>query len=274
MPLLALPFPAIDPVLVSIGPFAIRWYALAYIAGILLGWLYARRLIANTRLWGGKPAMTVADYDDFVLWVTIGIILGGRAGYVLFYNPAYFAAHPLEILQIWKGGMAFHGGFLGCVLATALFAWHRGISFLSLGDVTCAAGPIGLFLGRLANFINGELWGRPTDVPWAMVFPGAGPLTRHPSQLYEAVLEGLVLFFILALMVRAGALQRPGLVVGAFACLYAVFRSIIEVFREPDPQLGFLWGGLTMGMLLSIPLFIAGLAFIAVALRRAPHREA
>jgi phosphatidylglycerol:prolipoprotein diacylglycerol transferase len=214
--------------------------------------------------------MTVADYDDFVLWVTLGIILGGRLGYVLFYNPSYFAAHPLEILQLWKGGMAFHGGFLGCVAATALFAWSRGVSFLSLGDLTCAAGPIGLFLGRIANFINGELWGRPTDVSWAMAFPHAGPLPRHPSQLYEAALEGLVLFVVLALIVRAGALRRPGLVVGAFACLYAVFRSFCEFFREPDAQLGFLWGELTMGMLLSIPLFIAGLGFVAVALRRAP----
>ncbi len=274
MPLLALPFPAIDPVLVSVGPFAIRWYALAYIAGILLGWFYARRLIAHPRLWGGEPPMTVADYDDFVFWVTLGIILGGRTGYVLFYNPAFFAANPLEILQLWKGGMSFHGGFLGCVLAAALFAWSRGVSFLSLGDVTCAVGPIGLFLGRLANFINGELWGRPADVPWAMVFPGAGPLPRHPSQLYEAALEGLVLFVILAIMVRAGALRRPGLIVGAFACLYALMRAFCELFREPDAQLGFLWGGLTMGMLLSIPMFLAGLVFLAIALRRPPLREA
>jgi phosphatidylglycerol:prolipoprotein diacylglycerol transferase len=274
MPLLALPFPAIDPVLISIGPFAIRWYALAYIVGILLGWFYARRLIATPSLWGGAPPMTVADYDDFVLWVTLGIILGGRAGYVLFYNFPFFAAHPLEILQLWKGGMSFHGGFLGCVLAVALFSWNRGVSFLSLGDITCAAGPIGLFLGRLANFINGELWGRPSDVPWAIVFPNAGPLPRHPSQLYEAVLEGLVLFIILASMVRAGALRRPGLIIGAFACFYAVMRSFCEFFREPDAQLGFLWGGLTMGMLLSIPLFLAGLVFIAIALRRPPLQKA
>jgi phosphatidylglycerol:prolipoprotein diacylglycerol transferase len=274
MPVLVLPFPAIDPVLVSIGPFAIRWYALAYIAGILLGWLYARRLIANAQLWGGEPPMTVADYDDFVLWVTLGIILGGRAGYVLFYNFPFFAAHPLEILQLWKGGMSFHGGFTGCVLAAALFSWNRGISFLSLGDVTCAVGPIGLFLGRLANFINGELWGRAADVPWGIIFPNAGPFPRHPSQLYEAALEGLVLLAILTLMVRAGALKRSGLIVGAFACLYALMRFFCEFFREPDPQLGFLWGGLTMGMLLSIPLFLAGLVFIAIALSRPPLRKA
>ena len=161
MPFLALDFPAFDPVIVSIGPFAIRWYALAYIFGILLGWLYARAIIRNETLWGGKAPMTVTDYDDFIVWVTLGIILGGRIGYVLFYNPAYFLAHPVEILQLWNGGMSFHGGFAGCVLAVLLFAWRRKIPVLSLGDVTCAVGPIGLCLGRLANFINGELWGRP-----------------------------------------------------------------------------------------------------------------
>jgi phosphatidylglycerol:prolipoprotein diacylglycerol transferase len=257
----------LDPVQISIGPFAIRWYALAYIVGILLGWTYARAIICRETLWGGPAPMTVGDYDDFVLWVTLGIILGGRLGFVLFYNPGYFAAHPLEILQIWKGGMSFHGGFLGCVLAVILFARHRGIPILSLGDVTCATGPIGIFLGRIANFINGELWGRPTDVPWAIIFPGGGPLPRHPSQLYEAVLEGLVLFVVLAALIRAGALRRPGFILGAFAFGYAVARAICELFREPDAQLGFLWGGLTMGMLLSLPLLLAGLALMAAAMR-------
>src|SRR5262245_29346757 len=176
MPLLVLPFPAIDPVLVSVGPFAIRWYALAYIFGILLGWLYARMLIRSEALWGGPAPLTVADFDDFIIWVTLGIILGGRLGYVLFYNPAHFLAHPAEVFEVWKGGMSFHGGFVGCVVAVILFALKRQISILSLGDLTCAAAPIGLLLGRIANFVNGELWGRPTDVPWAMVFPGAGPL--------------------------------------------------------------------------------------------------
>jgi phosphatidylglycerol:prolipoprotein diacylglycerol transferase len=272
MPISVLPFPAIDPVLVSIGPFAIRWYALAYICGILLGWLYARTIIANQRLWGGPAPFTATDFDDFVLWVTLGIILGGRAGYVLFYNFDFFIAHPLEILQVWKGGMSFHGGFLGCVLAVVLFGLKRKISILSLGDITCAVAPIGLFFGRLANFVNGELWGRPTDVPWAMVFPSpeAGPWPRHPSQLYEAALEGLVLFCVLAVLVRAGALKRPGLVLGAFAIGYAVARSVCELFREPDAQLGFLWGGMTMGMLLSVPLLIAGICLVAFALRRQP----
>jgi phosphatidylglycerol:prolipoprotein diacylglycerol transferase len=273
MPFLALQFPAFDPVLVTIGPFAIRWYALAYIAGILLGWLYARALIRAERLWGGPAPLTAIDFDDFVLWVTLGIILGGRTGYVLFYNPAHFAAHPIEIVQLWKGGMSFHGGFTGCVLAVVLFARRRGISILSLGDITCAVGTIGLLLGRVANFINGELWGRPTDVPWAMVFPGGGPLARHPSQLYEAALEGLVLLVVLWLSMRAGALKRPGLVIGLFAVGYAIARTICELFREPDPQLGFLWGGLTMGMLLSLPLMLAGLGFIATAMVRPPLRQ-
>src|SRR5215831_11435040 len=218
MPLLAIRFPVFDPVLVHIGPFAIRWYALAYIVGILLGWVYARALIRSERLWGGPAPMTLEDFDDFVLWVTLGIILGGRIGYVLFYNPAYFAANPLQIVQVWHGGMSFHGGFTGCVVAVVAFARKRGIPFLSLGDITCAVGPIGLFLGRLANFINGELWGRATDVPWGMVFPhDPAQLPRHPSQLYEAALEGLVLWVVLSMMIRAGALKRPGLIIGAFA---------------------------------------------------------
>ena len=270
MPLLALPFPALNPVIVELGPFAIRWYALAYIAGILLGWLYARAIIRSEKFWGGPAPLSVADFDDFVLWVTLGIVLGGRVGYVLFYNLPHFYAHPAEIVQLWKGGMSFHGGFLGCVVAVIALARVRGIPVLSLGDLTCAVGPIGLFLGRIANFINGELWGRPGNVPWAMVFPGGGPLPRHPSQLYEAGLEGVGLFVALAILVRAGALKRPGLVIGAFALGYGIARSFAEFFREPDPQLGFLWGGLTMGMLLSLPMIVAGLGFIFFALRRAP----
>jgi phosphatidylglycerol---prolipoprotein diacylglyceryl transferase len=234
MPLLVLPFPAFDPVLVHLGPFAIRWYALAYIVGIVLGWLYARAIIRNEKYWAGPAPLTPTDYDDFVLWVTLGIILGGRIGYVLFYNFEHFAAHPAEALQLWKGGMSFHGGFTGCVLAVIVFAKSRGIPVLSLGDVTCAVGPIGLFLGRLANFVNSELWGRPSDAPWAMVFPGGGPLPRHPSQLYEAALEGLVLFILLALAVRRGTLRRPGLVIGIFAVAYGLLRSFSEFFREPE----------------------------------------
>jgi phosphatidylglycerol:prolipoprotein diacylglycerol transferase len=268
MPLLALPFPTIDPVLISVGPFAVRWYALAYIFGILLGWLYARAIIRNESLWGGPAPLTKLDFDDFVLWVTLGVILGGRIGYVLFYNAPYFAENPWEAMQVWKGGMSFHGGFLGVVATVILFARARGIPILSLGDISGAVAPIGLLLGRIANFINAELWGRPADVPWAVVFPGAGPLPRHPSQLYEAALEGLVLFVVLAVLIRTGALKRPGLIFGTFCVGYGLARSAAEFFREPDAQLGFLWGGLTMGMLLSLPMIIAGVALIANALRR------
>ena len=193
---------------------------------------------------------------------------------MLFYNPGYFAAIRGRSCSSGRAACRFHGGFLGCVLAVVLFARYRGISFLSLGDVTCAAAPIGIFLGRIANFINGELWGRPTDVPWAMVFPSGGPLPRHPSQLYEAALEGLVLLAVLAALIRAGALKRPGFITGAFALGYGAARSICELFREPDPQLGFLWGGLTMGMLLSLPLMLAGIAFMAWAMRHELARRA
>ena len=272
MPLFVIPFPAFDPVLVHLGPFAIRWYALAYIFGILLGWLYARAVIRNGRLWGKSAPMTVTQFDDFVLWVTLGIILGGRLGYVLFYNPSHFAAHPLEIVHLWQGGMSFHGGFAGCVAAVMLFARKHNIPTLSLGDMTCAAAPIGIFLGRLANFINGELWGRAADVPWAMVFPGGGPVARHPSQLYEATLEGLVLLAVLSALVQRGALKQPGFILGAFAAIYALARTIGEFFREPDAQLGYLWGGLTMGMLLSIPLFLFGVGLMMIAARRGPAR--
>jgi phosphatidylglycerol:prolipoprotein diacylglycerol transferase len=270
MPFLAIDFPVFDPIAIAIGPIAIRWYALAYIGGIVLGWIYARALLKNEKLWGGPAPITLPQMDDFILWVTVGIILGGRTGYVLFYNLPFFVAHPAEIFELWKGGMSFHGGFLGCVAAVIWFCRKNNLSILSLGDITTAVGPIGLFLGRLANFINSELWGRPADpsLPWAMVFPNGGPLPRHPSQLYEAGLEGILLFTILAAMIRMGALRRPGLILGSFIALYALARITGEFFREPDPQLGFLWGGLTMGMLLSVPMVIAGVIIIVVAWRR------
>jgi phosphatidylglycerol---prolipoprotein diacylglyceryl transferase len=275
MPFLTIAFPVFDPIAVAIGPIVIRWYALAYIGGIVLGWIYARALIKNTKLWGGPAPITLLDMDDYILWVTVGIILGGRTGYVLFYNLDFFVKHPAEILELWKGGMSFHGGFMGCVLAVVLFCWKRKLSILSLGDITTAVGPIGLFLGRIANFINSELWGRPADssVPWAMVFPNGGPLPRHPSQLYEASLEGIVLFAVLALMIRVGALKRPGLILGSFMTFYGLARIAGEFFREPDPQLGFLWGGLTMGMLLSAPMIIAGMIIMVVVWQRQPRTQ-
>jgi phosphatidylglycerol:prolipoprotein diacylglycerol transferase len=271
---LLIAFPVFDPVAIAIGPIVIRWYALAYIFGIVLGWIYARSMLKSEKLWGGPAPMSLAQLDDFILWVTIGIILGGRTGYVLFYNLPFFIAHPAEIFELWKGGMSFHGGFMGCVIAVIAFARVNKVSILSLGDLTTAVAPIGLLLGRLANFINGELWGRVADpsLPWAMIFPNGGPLPRHPSQLYEAGLEGIVLFTILAVMIRLGALKRPGLILGSFIAIYGLARIAGEHFREPDPQLGFLWGGLTMGMLLSVPMVIAGAVLIVVSWRKPVNR--
>jgi phosphatidylglycerol:prolipoprotein diacylglycerol transferase len=278
MPFLLIAFPVFDPVAIAIGPIVIRWYALAYICGIVLGWIYARALLKNEKLWGGPAPISLVQLDDFILWVTIGIILGGRTGYVLFYNSVFFIQHPAEILELWKGGMSFHGGFMGCVVAVIWFCRRNNLPILSLGDITTAVGPIGLFLGRIANFINSELWGRPADpsLPWAMIFPNGGPLPRHPSQLYEAGMEGILLFTVLAVMIRFGALRRPGLILGSFIAIYGLTRIIGEHFREPDPQLGFLWGGLTMGMLLSVPMVIAGVIIIVWAWRHpAPkHVEA
>ncbi len=263
-----IPYPVIDPVLVDVGPFPIRWYALAYVAGIVLGWFYMKRLCAADRLWGGVPHPTPVSVDDLVVYVALGIVLGGRLGYVLFYNFPYFAAHPLEIVAAWNGGMAFHGGLVGTAIGMGIFARRAKVGFLSVADGVAAVVPIGLFLGRIANFIKPELWGREApDVPWAMVFPGAGPIPRHPSQLYEAGLEGIGLFVLLAVAIRLGALKRPGLSTGLFTAGYALARIASEFFRQPDAQLGFLFGGATMGMLLSLPLLVIGLALVAYALR-------
>ena len=270
MPLFAIPFPAFDPVLIEIGPFSLRWYALAYIVGIFLGWWYAKRLVGNQRLWGpaGSP-MKPIDIDDFVVWCTLGIILGGRIGYVLFYDLPRYTAHPLEVFALWQGGMSFHGGFLGTVLAMVLFSRVRRIPTWSLIDVIAPSVTFGLFLGRLANFVNGELFGRVTDVPWAIIFPAGGPEPRHPSQLYEASLEGLGLFIVLRILThRYHKLQTPGFISGAFATGYGVARTFVEFFRQPDIQIGYLAGGLTMGMLLSIPMIFAGIALMVWASRR------
>ena len=265
----AIAFPAIDPIAIAIGPFAIRWYALAYVVGLFLGWRYMIYLTRRPVAPDGTGLMSAAAVDDFFVWATLGIILGGRLGYVLFYEPAFYAAEPLQILYVWRGGMSFHGGVLGVFAAILLFARRRGLNWLSLNDVTAAAVPIGLFLGRIANFINGELFGRVTDVSWGVVFPGGGPRPRHPSQIYEAALEGLVLFAILHfLVIRGNALRSPGLVTGSFLVGYAVFRSISELFRQPDAHIGFLAGQATMGQTLSLPMLIVGLYVIWWARRR------
>ena len=263
MPLFAIPFPALDPVLISIGPFAIRWYALAYIAGLLLGWFYARALVRRPALWGGRAIPSETDLDDMLVYCALGVILGGRLFYVLFYNLDFFLANPAEIPAIWRGGMSFHGGLAGCATALILLAKKKNLPILSFADIASAVVPLGLFFGRIANFINGELWGRVTDVSWAVVFPHGGPFPRHPSQLYEAVLEGLAILVILAIAIQRGGLKRPGFISGLFGVLYAFGRIASEFFREPDPQLGFLFGGATMGMLLSIPVLIAGVWLIA-----------
>jgi phosphatidylglycerol:prolipoprotein diacylglycerol transferase len=270
LPLLALPFPAIDPVLIQVGPFAIRWYALAYIAGIFIAWWYCKRLVANAHLWGpaGAP-MRPIDIDDFVVWAAVGIVGGGRVGYVLFYDLSHYLANPADIFAVWHGGMSFHGGFLGMMLAMGLFARARGILVWSLIDVIAPGVPFGLFFGRLANFINGELFGRVTEVPWAMVFPNGGDLSRHPSQLYEAGIEGILLFLVLRLAThRFHKLPTRGFVSGVFCCGYGVARTFAEFFREPDIQIGYLSGGLTMGMLLSIPMIFFGIGLMVWASRR------
>jgi len=267
-----MPYPEIDPIAFSVGPVDVHWYGIAYVVGIMLGWFYARRLIETPRLWAGEAPMSRVQLDDFLVWAAVGIILGGRIGYILFYDFPNVAAEPLRAIQIWNGGMSFHGGFAGTTLAMLLFARRHRIPVWSLFDIVAAVVPIGLFFGRVANFVNGELWGRLSDAPWAVVFPQAGPFARHPSQLYEAGLEGIALLAVLALAIWSfGALKRPGLVTGLFVCGYALSRITVEFFREPDAQLGYLYGGwLTMGMLLSLPMLAVGVWAIVRARAAAP----
>ena len=259
-----IPYPAIDPVALELGPLVIRWYALAYLVGILLAWRYARTLAQYPpRLVGAE------DIDDFVAWATLGVILGGRLGYVLFYKPGYYLAHPFEILHVWQGGMSFHGGLLGVIVAGVTYCHRRRLRTLAFADLMFVAAPIGLFLGRIANFINGELAGRPSSVPWAMVFPHYGDAPRHPSQLYQAGLEGVVLFVVLFLLWRVPAVRsRPGTLSGAFLVGYGLARITGELFREPDAHLGFILAHVTMGQILSTPMILAGVALILYARRR------
>lgn len=249
-------FPDIDPVAIHIGNFGVRWYSLAYMAGILLGWW----LIARENAVRPLKNLSKSALDDMVVWAVAGIILGGRLGYVLFYKPDYYLHNPLEILRLWEGGMSFHGGLLGTITAFYLFCRKHKVRFLGLTDLLACAAPIGLFFGRIANFINGELFGRVTDSPFGMVFPYGGELPRHPSQLYEAGFEGLLLFIVMfTLLKKTGLRESEGRLSGIFLIGYSLARIICEHFREPDVFLGFLYAGTTMGQLLSLPMLIIGL---------------
>ena len=245
-------FPEIDPIIFQIGPLAIRWYGLMYLLGFAAAYMLIRHLARLRDL-----ALTKDGVSDLLFYGVLGVVLGGRLGYVLFYNPAQYLDRPLDIFAVWQGGMSFHGGLLGVVIASLLFCWRRQLPILLTGDILVTASTIGLGLGRLGNFINGELWGRVTEQPWGVVFPGGGPLPRHPSQLYEAVLEGLVLFIILYLMHRRKV--AAGIPFFCFFMGYGLFRFLVEFVRQPDAHLGFLWGGATMGQLLSLPMIFFGL---------------
>ncbi len=273
---MAIPYPNLNPVAIKLGPIAIRWYGLAYITGLVLGWRYTVWLAGQKRFNGPGSRPTATDLDDFLFWAMAGVLIGGRLGIVLFYQPSAYFADPISIFKVWQGGMSFHGGILGVTAAILLFARKRAIPLFQLSDLIACAAPIGLFFGRLANFVNGELWGRVTDSPLGMVFPGpdAGPLPRHPSQLYEAASEGLILFLILAVLAQQPAIRRrSGLLTGLFLIGYAIARSTCELFREPDSYLGFIIGGISMGQILSFPMLLAGLGFAGYAVNR-PMRAA
>lgn len=287
-----IPFPEISPDIFTITiagrEFALRWYAMAYLVGLLLGWWIIAALMRRPHLWGGTAPMRPGAVEELLTWVVVGVILGGRLGFVLFYEPAYYLSNPVEIIKVWQGGMSFHGGFLGVVLAAWAYARRNGIAPLRLADALAVAAPVGLFLGRIANFINAELWGRPTDAPWGVIFPGEaaqdcpgveGLCARHPSQLYEAGLEGVLLGLALLILVRRGGLARSGLALGVFLAGYGLARFVVEFFRQADAQFvtpdnpwghvlgGPVWG-LTMGQLLSLPMIAVGLGFVLWALRR------
>jgi phosphatidylglycerol:prolipoprotein diacylglycerol transferase len=263
---LALTYPQIDPVLIELGPLAIRWYSLAYLAGILIAVWMLRRMNR-----GDAPLMSAKQCEDLIVWAIGGILLGGRLGYVLFYKPEYYLLHPGEILAVWEGGMSFHGGLCGVILAFFLYARRQKLPYLRLMDQVACTAPVGLFFGRLANFVNGELYGRFSDVPWAMVFPHGGPFPRHPSQLYEALLEGLVLFVLLNLLRSQTRICRfSGALSGLFLAGYGCARAFVELFREPDAHLGFIIPGITMGQILCLPMIALGVILLWNAKRKSP----
>lgn len=258
-------FPMIDPVLVEVGPVVIRWYALAYITGLVLGWRYMIWLASQ------KNSFVKSEHaDDFLTWATFAVILGGRLGYVLFYKPEFYLANPGEIIKTWQGGMSFHGGLLGVMIAAVWYTRIHKIRFMAFLDLACAVAPLGLFFGRIANFINSELWGRTTDVAWGVVFPNGGPYPRHPSQIYEALLEGLLMLVIMHLVWRRESLRsKPGVLAGVFLMGYGLSRMVVEMFRQPDAHLGYLIGGTTMGQWLSLPMVIVGVGLIVWAHKKA-----
>lgn len=269
-------FPEIDPIAFSIGPFVVRWYALAYLAGFILGWKYILYLSGLDKDKGeikiktiyGAP-VTKADVDDFLAWCIMGVILGGRLGYVAFYQPQMILQDPLEILKVWHGGMSFHGGTLGVIAVIIIFSLRRHLPLLHFADLICCAVPIGLFFGRIANFINGELFGRVTTSPLGMVFPHGGNFPRHPSQIYEALLEGALLFVILFILVHRPFIRhKAGMLSGLFLTGYALARMVAELFREPDIHIGFIAGSLTMGQILSVPMMLAGLGLMVFSCKR------
>lgn len=263
----SLVFPAIDPVMISIGPLSIHWYAVSYIAGIILGIYYLQYL-------NKKPPqiLTAKALDDLMIYAVLGILIGGRAGYVLFYNASFFAENPMEILKLWHGGMSFHGGLVGLITAIYCLCRKHALPFIPVADLIACVSPIGLMLGRIANFINGELYGRVTDAPWGMIFPNGGPLPRHPSQLYESALEGALLLGLLSLLALCtSARKKPGLLLGVFLLGYGIARGLVENFREPDEQIGFLFASFTMGQLLCTPMIVIGIYLIIRALNTTHH---
>ena len=265
-----MPFPDIDPIAFAIGPVAVRWYALAYLAGVGLGMLYGMALLRKISLWpNNTPPFDAPSLTDFAFWAVIAIVVGGRLGYVAFYNLPYYLENPMMAFAMWEGGMSFHGGLIGLVLAMVLFTRYKKGRVLSGLDLLACVAPIGLFLGRISNFINAELWGRETDLPWGVVFPNGGDVARHPTQLYEAGLEGILLFVLIRYLTHVRYdLRKPGLIAGVLAIGYSLSRMLVELVRVPDPQLGYLFGGwITMGTILSLPMLVIGIGLVIAAQR-------
>lgn len=261
--MLSITFPAISPILFEFGPISIRWYSLAYIFGFIFAWKYIQYLIKQKGFFLVDHNISPKDVDDLIFYGIIGLIFGARFGYILFYNFSYYISEPIRMFYVWEGGLSFHGGLLGIVLAIFLFTKSKKISFLTISDLICASAPVGIFLGRISNFINAELYGRPTDVFIGIIFPNTDGLHRHPSQIYEALLEGLTIFIVLNIMIyNYKKLKQTGYISGMFLMLYSIFRFLIEFTREPDIQVGYIFNQLTMGMILSIPMFLFGIVLI------------